>query len=369
MTKVETAFFELLKSGLWNISLNCDIFHDLSDTEWKEVYNISFKQTVMGITYDGITKLPIEYRPNKKLLLQWGLFTIKIEQNNLLINTILAEVFKYYKDQGLSPILLKGQGMGQYYPNPKHRQPGDIDIYFNSYEEYQQANHIVSKWDGVVLDEETTKHQSFNYKNVTIENHHTYFEFYNEMNIRAWKRVMKYLPLCDNEFFQFEECKVVVPSPQMNAVYIFLHLFHHFLTIGVGLRQVCDWMCLLNAHSENIDSCLFERAINDLPIKRGVRALKYIAVNYLGFPRAKTIPVDIDSTQTKRDAKIMLEDIMASGNFAHDTEMMRNRKHGFTKSLYSYTLAMKRYMKIYPLCKSEVIAYPFYWAKNKIHGY
>jgi hypothetical protein len=369
MTKVETAFFELLKMGLWDISSNCDIFRDLSDTEWKDIYNISSKQTVMGITYDGIAKLPMEYRPDKKLLLQWSLFAIRIEQNNLLINTILTEVIKKYQAQKLSPVLLKGQGIGQYYPNPKHRQPGDIDLYFDSNENYQQANHIASKWDDVVLDEETSKHQSFSYKNVIIENHHTYFEFYNKKNIDAWKHVMKYLPLCDNDFFQCEGCKVAVPSPQMNAVYTFLHLFHHFLTIGVGLRQVCDWMCLLNAHAEDINIRLFERTINDLPISRGMGALKYIAVHYLGFPRAETIPIDINSDQTKRDAELMIEDIMASGNFAHDTEMMRIRKHGFVKNLHSYTLAMKRYIKIYPLCKSEVIAYPLYWVKSKIHGY
>lgn len=367
MRKAEEAFFELLKSGLWKTPIDIEVFHNMSNKDWKSVYNIASKQTVIGIVYDGISQLPKDYRPSTDLLLQWGVLTIKIEKQNELLNKRVVEVTSKYKDNGLTPVLLKGQGIGQYYPNPMHRQAGDIDLYFGGEDGYKKANEIAATWDDVKFEPDTSYHRAFDYKDVKVENHRIYAEFYNQRNIRKWEQVKEYIPLLNGGKFTVEGKKIDVPSPQMNGIYIFMHLLHHFLLVGVGLRQVCDWLCLLHAKSAEIDKELLERSINDLPIKRSMAAMKYIAVKYMGFSDGDMIPLDITSNQTKQDGEMMLKDIMEMGNFGHSTEMMKglNRSNNFIGNFKSYSMALERFFRIYPLCKSEVSAYIFSWIYRK----
>lgn len=46
-------------------------------------------------------------------------------------------------------------------------------------------------------------------------------------------------------FFEVEDQKVAMFNATFNAFYVFMHLYHHFLQVGVGLRQVCDWMLIM----------------------------------------------------------------------------------------------------------------------------
>lgn len=368
MEKAEEAFFTLLKSGLWKTPINIEVFHNMSNNIWKSVYNIASKQTVIGIVYDGISQLPKEYRPPKDLLLQWGVSTIKIEKLNELLNKRVAEVTSKYQDQGLMPVLLKGQGIGQYYPNSMHRQPGDIDLYFGGENDYTKANEIAATWDMVKFNPDTSYHRAFDYKDVKVENHRIYAEFYNQRNSRKWNKVKDYVNFLNGEKFSVEGKEIDIPSPQMNAIYIFMHLMHHFLLVGVGLRQVCDWLCELHAKKDEIDKELFGRAINDLPIKRSMAAMKYVAVLYMGFTDGDVIPLDISSKQVMKDGELMIRDILEMGNFGHSTEALKgfSRDNCFLQNMKSYFLAMKRFIRIYPICKSEVIAYPIDWIMRKI---
>lgn len=367
MGKAEKAFFELLKSGLWKTPIEIEVFRNMSNEEWKSVYEMASKQTVIGIIYDGISLLPKECRSSTDLLLLWGVLAIKIEKQNELLNKRVAVVISKYKDKGLTPVLLKGQGIGQYYPNPMHRQSGDIDLYFGGEDGYVKANEITATWDEVKFDPDTSYHRAFYYKDVKVENHRIYAEFYNQRNSRKWEQVKEYVSLLNGEKLAIEGKEIDVPSPQMNAIYIFMHLMHHFLLVGVGLRQVCDWLCLLHAKKVEIDKALFERAINDLPIKRSMAAMKYIAVQYMGFPDEDIIPFDATPKQTRHDGEMMLMDIMEMGNFGHSTEMMKglSRSNSFVGNLKSDILALKRFFRIYPLCKSEVSAYILSWINRR----
>ena len=46
---------------------------------------------------------------------------------------------------------------------------------------------------------------------------------------------------------------IVLSNLTFNAFYIFVHLYYHFLQVGVGFRQICDWMLWLKRQEETID--------------------------------------------------------------------------------------------------------------------
>ena len=63
--RLEHCFLELLKAGLWKGKPSTDGF-PLTANEWNAVLQLSMKQAVLGIVYDGMTSLPSSfYRPRR----------------------------------------------------------------------------------------------------------------------------------------------------------------------------------------------------------------------------------------------------------------------------------------------------------------
>lgn len=60
-------FFELLRVALGVQSMQSG---KLSKSEWKEVYNISKKQSLVGVCFAGVQRLPEKQRPEELLYLQ-----------------------------------------------------------------------------------------------------------------------------------------------------------------------------------------------------------------------------------------------------------------------------------------------------------
>lgn len=356
----ERQFLELLRCGLWAETPNLDLFRQT--VCWQEIYEISRKQTVQGVVYDAITLLPKDLQPPRELILKWYGAVLQIEHANKRLNNCLWEVVSRYKAANLDPVLLKGQGVGQYYRNPLRRQSGDIDLYFP--EGYERANAITKSWDNVVFHEATIAHLGFEWHGAEIENHYNYFFFYSKSNNRSLNRYLDLVPLTGTETFSENGQSVSVPTPQMNVIYLFHHLLHHFLLIGVGLRQVCDWLCLIQAKKAEIDMEIFEQSVDLLPIRRVMTALLYIGETYLGLPKGS---LPLDTSKAAKDGELMLRDILDVGNFGHETATMRSFQRGrFFRNFKAYALALRRHTRVYRFCPSEVRAYPIWWIGSKL---
>lgn len=126
---IRLTFLALVRSGLWNTPADPALFNGMSAADWGEVYHFARTQALLAITFDGMLSLPSEVRPPRPLYLQWAAQVARIEQSNIRLNAELPEIFMPYREAGLHPVLLKGQGIATYYINPLHRQCGDIDVY------------------------------------------------------------------------------------------------------------------------------------------------------------------------------------------------------------------------------------------------
>lgn len=364
MNKTTLQFLELLKCGLWGTSPDTNLFSGIVD--WDGIFEMAEKQTVIGVCFDGVQLLPKDLLPDIELMMEWvGLVNI-IESLNQKQNKVIVEVVSRYNSIGLKPILLKGQGVGQYYRIPNHRSSGDIDLFFP--ENVKKANLFTSTWDGVKFEEETASHLAFNWNGLTVENHHKYVKFISRKNKRSWENVEKIIPLTSGNKLCISEFEVDIPNAQINVLYVFIHLLHHLLQVGVGFRQVCDWICIWKACENSIDKDLFLKTVDMLPIRRCMTALTWIAENYLGVEKG-IIPLSSDTYQAQNDGKLLLNDIIETGNFGHNTKIWKHfKRNAHFHNINSYYLAVKRMIRIRRLCPSEITAYPLSWLNSKILG-
>ena len=72
-------FFEFIRIALGRQ----DTFsHTLSGEEWHELFKEAKQQTLLGVLYDGLCRLPIDQKPPRQLLIDWHASVQKIICDN-----------------------------------------------------------------------------------------------------------------------------------------------------------------------------------------------------------------------------------------------------------------------------------------------
>ena len=109
MTLLEQRFFSLLRSGLRGGAPDAALFP--ADTDWAALYDLSFRQTVVGLVTDGIHHLPAECLPPQEETLDPFLGDVMFtETRNGQLNRALPRLVKALA--GLRVAVVKGQPLG-----------------------------------------------------------------------------------------------------------------------------------------------------------------------------------------------------------------------------------------------------------------
>lgn len=125
-------FYAFLNYCLGNKGNMSDV---VTGMDWQQLYSFAFKQTILGLCFDGIERLGKEYpndlrlnpiRPN--LLMTWMGKSQQIRRQNMKVNLVAAKLYAMLREEGLRCSILKGQGNALMYPNPYSRTSGDIDV-------------------------------------------------------------------------------------------------------------------------------------------------------------------------------------------------------------------------------------------------
>lgn len=359
---VHTQLLNLLAAGLGQEDVRSALFDRAVD--WEALYGQARRQTVAAVVFDGMLQLPKPMRPPKALLYRWMGDVLQTERVNRQLNEVLVDVVQRYRQGGLEPVLLKGQGLAQYYPNPQHRQPGDIDLYFGP--DNARADALARQW-GERFKTDPMHHTSYHYRGIEIENHWQHAFFYARRNHRAWHDWLSTRPLtAEADLSGMGAAQVKVLDPTVNAVYVMLHLVHHLLYAGVGLRQLTDWVRLIDACAADIDMKAIRLLLCRLPVARIATALFYVAVHYLGLS-ADQVWMRVDTPRARCDGERVLCDILATGNFGRDTALGRSmiQARGLYR-VHTLSAALARQVALYRFFPSEVRAYPVYWVRTHV---
>ena len=129
LKKTDLLLFELLKFALDTTGGVQGLKEAPSEEEWKAAYMLANRQSVLGLAFSGIKKLPVEFCPERKMLLRWSLDAEGTAGMNALLNQEAARLTQLFENAGRKNAVLKGPANARLYPNPLSRQCGDIDIW------------------------------------------------------------------------------------------------------------------------------------------------------------------------------------------------------------------------------------------------
>lgn len=218
------------------VILNRDpVIQECTSIDWDKLMTYSHEEGVLSIVWNGLCKLPIEQKPERSYIINWGLSAQYIKERYELHKSVLMDMIRECNNRGLRFLLLKGIGLSTLYPNPYMRESGDIDFYL--YGNYREGNRIFAPKKFA----EGRKHSSFIYKGVKVENHSVMIDQYCKRN----RQIELYLENVSLSAKKQPEGYYVLP-PLANIIYIIMHSIHHLcMDYKLPIRSLLDFVVVL----------------------------------------------------------------------------------------------------------------------------
>lgn len=358
-------FFQLLRHGLWATPLEPQRFACLHEEQWVQLMDMARRQALLALSFDAVSALPAPVRPPRMLYLQWAALAARVEQANRRLNDTLFSLSRLYQAHRLQSILLKGQGVGQNYRQPLHRQCGDIDLYLGP-EGVKEATRLLLAEGALNGHEENNKHVGVRWNGVDIELHRVLQHLNSPLAERRFRRWAR--QVCPSQTEQLAiptprgEAVVQVLPVTFNVVYLFLHAFNHLLNGGIGLRQLCDWACLVHQRHTDIDREEVCRRLESLGLLRAAKAFGYIAVHCLGLPAGEA-PFEVDDSVEL--GRLLLDDMMQAGNFGQHDQRYGRRPAGYwAGKWFTFSRVRQRCRDLAQFAPAEARWYPLRLVEN-----
>ena len=343
MESHEKLFFEILQNGLWGKPIEAvptrnDMLH---------VVKLALSQTVLGIVGNVIiTDKTLSSYLTERELAYLRKLVMSVVSVSYTWNCSVRNIFMEMHDNGVDPILLKGQGIAQYYPNPDFRQCGDIDLYVGK-QYFEKACEVVKALateNDMATVKHTKKHFHIYLGKVPVELHLYSDVYYPKRLDRIYQEISDAGISVAPVEVELAGYPVKTPSVNFNVFYIFNHLWHHFIADGVGLRQICDLCVLLHRFHGQIDHDYLQNVLERMGLLKQWKIFGSIAVDKLGLP-VEEYPF-YDKKYSRLKEKVFRL-VMLEGNFGHENMKTHNRPNGYLRGkLYSLAFRAKRNMRV-----------------------
>lgn len=309
MNSIERLFIELIRVSIGtHDKLSCLPSAD----EWRKLYRIAERQSMLGICFAGLQNLGADSGKgyerigiSRETYFQWLGMAFLIQQKNELLNQRCAELQKILTFEGFTTLVLKGQGNASLYGTLSSlRQPGDIDLWVKSPpKQVIQYAEIVG-----ISDNPTYLHIGIKvFDDIPVELHWRPTLFRNPISnyrIQKW---------CKG--FSFDSAKFIngygfsIPSDDFNRIFNLTHLYRHFMFEGVGLRQILDfYFILMNTRSSNAEEEL--SFISRLGIHKFTAAIMWVMKELFNIAEEKMI-----CAPNAGEGQFLLNEIIQMGNF------------------------------------------------------
>ena len=277
MNKLSTKFFQILSYIVNNNQIDWYLFKDFISEDWGQLYQLSKKQGVVAIIFDSIKSIPKEMAPPKAVTLKWLSNALSIEQQMKKKEAVVVELAGKLSERGIQTVVLKGLAYASYYPNPYHRESGDLDCYLLGQKEL--GDKVTIKIGGK-MEEAGYKHSHLYYKGLTIENHNFLTSF---DNTKLGIKTERLLQDCIKDGCRpIGNTKLLNPSADFNALFLIKHAQRHFIKEGICVRHLLDWAFFLKAESQNVNWDKVIQLMKECRILEFAKVMTRLCIERLG---------------------------------------------------------------------------------------
>jgi len=247
MNNAQKQFVDILSAGIRGKL--ADKVYD--NVEWDEVIDLADKHKVEGIIYLALrkSKLISNIGEGKISLLKQKAAITGITQSRHISG--LSTVLNKINERNIPVIVLKGLVVREFYPQPDQRSMNDADILVHE-GDVEKVKQLLIDMGYVYLEDHKASHHIalVHHKYPFIELHWNLFKrdgFSNELEHYErliWKRAIK---------VNVGEAEVLSLSYEDLALHLCMHMAAHLVATGFGVRQLCDFVLLVEHKGDEID--------------------------------------------------------------------------------------------------------------------
>lgn len=322
MNSAETGLLELIRKSLFGFDstgpVDCDYYAVLKEAK---------QQTVLGLVFQYIPDLVLSQDSEwKHIAEQQTAFFLQYLHEQDLVKHILD-------DANIPFVVIKGCASAIYYPDPSKRNMGDIDLLVRK-EDYDRAKEIL-------FAEGYCSNQKENIRNITLKKHRIAIELHRQFS-SIDKDLESYVVdgMRNSEIRNIDGCVFPMLPKLANGIVLLDHMRQH-LKVGLGLRQVIDWMMYVNTE---LDDAFWNAEFKSVAKDTGLEKLALVATQmckkYLGLSERITWCLSADEGICDE----LINNLFDSGNFGI--------KRGEGKKIEVISSSFKKEGVIYRLQKS-----------------
>ena len=289
-SKTESRIFALLRAALHGTAADESLFCDITPKQWHSIYRLAVDQGILAVTYDGVKSLPEVLQPSLDLRIQWAYNVEHIEKLYAHQKSVAQSVAGFFAKNNIKTLILKGLSNALLYPNPSHRQSGDIDIYLMG--DFERGNELIRQ-KGIKVKHDYFVHSEFYVKGINIENH---LHFVNPNVNNTGRYVNDKLVALAVEALPHPIVEgALTPSATFSVLFLLRHSSWHYARESVKLRDICDWAMFLKGGCTDIDVDLTIEMLRKSGLYRYAAILTTIVQNYLGISSPIAFEGDYDA--------------------------------------------------------------------------
>ncbi|MDE6149493.1 MAG: nucleotidyltransferase family protein [Ruminococcus sp.] len=343
----------------------------LENPDFDIIFELAVKQSLLPIVYEGCFE-DVEFKKyNDRIKVMDSAYSVLSFQSKR--TEAFDDIYSKFLENGIKPLILKGLLCRSLYGElSDHRASSDEDILIQP-KDYEIAektlidNGFIIE-DGYVARKNLSKVQEVTFfnqeKKLSIELH---FNFTGG-NIKLLQKINNYF---DNVFddvvtFEYDGKIYYTLEYTKNYIYLFFHLCKHFITSGVGLRQIIDLMMFEKIYSRYIDWNKVENVLKDISLWGLYGDVIAIGNKYLGFEFSRGESID---------PEMLIDDIEQSGIFGN-LNTSQFMSSAFITAAFDHNKKSSRFRMLFPplevmrhhdsvLCDKQWLL-PFVWGKRII---
>lgn len=319
MTAAETQYFALLRAALWDapVAIDCPI-------DWKAVMQIAYYHGNHVLLSDVAVRMSDDQKPSPKMMAKMqeymrGNLMLQMRQKRILFSAV-----KLLREHGIEPVLLKGFGLASLYPNACLRQSGDIDLYVGL-DSFHEACALLRTLPGCYYwcDEvDVGRHYNIEFGDVVMEIHRVSADVVDACEHKVYTAIEQEGLKEQPQRINVDGFELSIPSREFMVFFTFYHAWHHFITSGVGLRQLSDVAMALHAYRGQLDLEKLREWLTSMHLMLPWQTFGFLLVDRLGLPQTE---MPFFNASCRHRAQIVYKRLMKDGNFKRKRNFKRNR--------------------------------------------
>lgn len=330
-TPAETQYFALLRAALWDTPVAIDF-----PIDWQGVMQIA-QHHANNVLISGVAlQLPAAHRPTAEICQQMQNAMRLNLVKHMHLKQILLSAVQLLRKHDIEPVLLKGFSLALLYPKPNQRQFGDIDL-FVGLDKFHEACPLLRTLPGCYNwgeEVDLGHHYNIEFGQYPLEVHRVSAD----MEVPDQAAVFAAIEregMTHLQRVKFEGMEISIPSKEFMVFFTFCHAWEHFMTTGVGWRQISDVAQTLHAYHGQLDLDKLRQWLTDMHLMQPWQTFGFLMVERLGLPEAE---MPFYNKVSSRRAKKLYQRIMETGNFRRQSRYKRNKpkKAGLGRKLHTF---------------------------------